>query len=472
MPVAHREMFYFATVVLLAVVLCTPVGTPFWAQVPPWLSAYPRDLLPLITGALALVVAPLGGLLQHTLSQRAGLVALILCVTLVCVTTLPGRAVPPWPDSRTATGPEDILRDEGRGYLAGSFVDGWIIPSDLSALPQPSPSLLASFQNGFIDRVVRERLPAATQADVIESGPQAHRLAISARRPAVLVLALLYFPGWQAFVDGEEVLLRRDAQTGFVSVNVPAGQHEVRIRFGSTPIRDAGWIATALTFLGLAGITLWRRPVLLQLASGTCQVSVEPEQPACLGILSGLIVVLACVAALAALMPDLSARESPPGIVDGAISFPRAFQGGVDLLAFDLETSRVLQPGDEMALHLFWRAVQPDLPDYQAAIELISMEGENTRPWLQVQHRHPGGIPTSRWPWWPLLKTYVRDSYFLRLPAELPEGTYQLVVQLQSCNLASLAPCPTAAPLFVYDGRGSSLGTQVLLPVTLHVRSD
>jgi len=471
MPAAHREMLYFVLVGLLTCALVTPLAETLWGHVPAWLSAYPRDLLPAICAMCALVTAQIGPSLQQLRSQRIALAGMLVLGGLLLMAALPLRIEPRWPTSRTPTSVADILRDEGRGYLAGSFADGWLLPSDLAAVPQPLPSLLASYQGGFTDRVIRERLPAATQADVIESGPQTQRLIVNARRPATLVLALLYFPGWKATVDGREVDIHRDPQTGFVSLDVPVGRHEVRVEFGSTPARDVGWAMSALALASLVGIVLWRKPPLLE-AVPRAVLAIDTERLLHTWVLSGFSVSVALVVALMPLIPGWPVRESPPGVVEGATGFPRAFQGGIDLLAFNLDAAQPLHPGDRIALHLYWRAVQPDLPDYQVEIELISGADESATVWPIVQHRHPAGIPTSRWTWWPLLRTYVRDSYYLRLPRALPAGTYRIAVRLESCNLTSIAPCGTGTPLFVYDGRGTSLGTQAILPITLRVLAD
>ncbi len=472
MAAAHREMLYFALAGLLTCALATPLADPLWEHVPAWLNAYPRDLVPQIGGTCALVTAQLGASLQQMRSRRIGFAGMVVLGGLLLVTALPLRIQPPWPASRTPASVADILRDEGRGYLAGSFVDGWLLPSDLAGVPQPLPSLIASYQSGFVDRVIRERLPAATQADVIESGPQAQRLIVNARRPTTLVLALLYFPGWKATIDDTAVAIQRDPQTGFVSLDVPVGRHEVRVEFGSTAARDAGWAMSALTLVSLAGVALWRRPRSPEAVSRTILSRIDTDHPPHIWMLSSLSVSIALVAAVMPLVPGWRARESPPGVVEGATSFPRAFQGGIDLLAFSLDAAQPLHAGDRLTLHLYWRAVQPDLPDYQAEIELLSGEDESVTAWPVVQRRHPAGIPTSRWTWWPLLKTYVRDSYHLRLPRELPAGTYRIAVRLETCSLASIAPCATGTPLFVYDGRGTSLGTQAVLPVTLRVLAD
>lgn len=470
-PSAHREMVYFAVVALLCGTACTSLGSALWEHIPPWLAWSPRDLVTLVACMGAFVLAQGGQALQQMRSGRTGFAGLAGCAGLLLLAALPTLALPAWPEARIPATIQDVLRDEGRGYLVSSFFDGWLLPAHLNSLPQPSPSLMASYQTGYVDIVARDRLPSATQVDVIESGPQSQRLAVSARQSVVLVLYVLYFPGWQASVDETHVPVFADAQTGFVSLEVPAGRHEVRLTFGSTLERDIGWGISMLALMLLGGLVLWRdlEPKPSSLTESTRMLPEDGEtRPTSLAT-GGLVIGLAIIVIAARIVPGPLARQSPPGVVEAAVSFPRAFQGGVDLLAYELDAPPQLQPGDRLTLHLYWRAVQPDLPDYQAEVSLISATGAGSQLWLTAQHRHPGGIPTSRWTWWPLLKNYLRDSYYLTLPTQMPAGTYQFTIRMGACTLSSIAPCAAITPLFVYDGRGSRLGNQVTLPVAVVV---
>lgn len=472
MAPAHRDMFYFVLTGMLAGAACTSLAMPLWERIPPWLTWYPRDLILPVTATGALVIAPLGVMLQQMRSKQAGLVGLTGCAVLLVAAALPLLTLPSWPENRTPTSIQDILRDEGRGYLVSSFLDGSLLPSHLATLPAPSPSLLTSYQTGYVDRVIRDRLPTGTQADVIESGPRGQRLIVNSRHAFSLVLYTLYFPGWGATVDGRKTAVRADPHTGFLSIDVPVGRHEVRVAFGSTSPRGLGWGVSGLAAILLLSVAFWQE-LFPRPSASSRRGEANPGQwevdRSSVFMSSGLVALVALALAIPRFVPTGWARQSPPGIVQTATALPRAFQGGIDLLAFSLEDSQSLHPGDLLAIHLYWRAVQPDLPDYQAELQLISADEENAESWLVVQHRHLAGIPTSRWAWWPLLKTYLRDSYYLRLPSDMPPGHYRITVQLGACHLTTLAPCSTIAPLFVYDGRGSRLGNQIVLPVDLRI---
>jgi uncharacterized membrane protein YfhO len=94
---------------------------------------------------------------------------------------------------------------------------------------------------------------------VVRYSPNEVRLAVHTDAPALLVLSDVYYPGWQGYVDGTRVpIYRTDA--AFRGVAVPAGSHEVRMRFWPRSLRAglamaAAGAALMLAALGLAG---WR----------------------------------------------------------------------------------------------------------------------------------------------------------------------------------------------------------------------
>lgn len=66
-----------------------------------------------------------------------------------------------------------------------------------------------------------------------------------------------YFPGWRGYVDGEPVPIYPAGPHGLITLQVPAGDHRVAIRFGSTPIRTVGTAISLLSLL-LVGVILLR----------------------------------------------------------------------------------------------------------------------------------------------------------------------------------------------------------------------
>jgi hypothetical protein len=74
-----------------------------------------------------------------------------------------------------------------------------------------------------------------------------------------------YFPGWRVSVDGHRLAdsaLRPEGPYGLLTVDIPAGEHRVLLRWGDTPVRAAGkalTLACLVLAVGLALVPLSRR---------------------------------------------------------------------------------------------------------------------------------------------------------------------------------------------------------------------
>jgi len=74
-----------------------------------------------------------------------------------------------------------------------------------------------------------------------------------AETPATVELQTYYFPGWRAWVDGQEQPIdpSRDPLLGRIQVDVPAGTHTLVVKFTNTPVRSVGNTISGLTWAGL-----------------------------------------------------------------------------------------------------------------------------------------------------------------------------------------------------------------------------
>ena len=75
----------------------------------------------------------------------------------------------------------------------------------------------------------------------------------------VVRVHVLFFPGWQATVDGRIVPHRVSDPYGLVEFDVPAGEHQIELRMGATPTRTLGTIISLSTLLATLGLVVWSR---------------------------------------------------------------------------------------------------------------------------------------------------------------------------------------------------------------------
>ncbi len=98
---------------------------------------------------------------------------------------------------------------------------------------------------------------------VIEpSGINEQAFRIEASTDALLVISQIFYPGWTATVDGQEVPVE-DVNYALSGILVPAGGHDVRLKFEPRSFR-AGLAVTILSLAALAALILtgiYRRPM-------------------------------------------------------------------------------------------------------------------------------------------------------------------------------------------------------------------
>ncbi len=104
-----------------------------------------------------------------------------------------------------------------------------------------------------------------------------------------------------------------------------------------------------------------------------------------------------------------------------------AVEGGpIELLwvAYD----PVVAPGQALHLALYWRAAAPVQRSYTVFTQVLD---SRDRIWAQ-QDNPPveGNLPTDRWP----PGQVIRDPYRLALPADLPPGSYRLILGLYTAE--------------------------------------
>ena len=105
--------------------------------------------------------------------------------------------------------------------------------------------------------------PGAGTTEVVHFAPEEVRIQVNADSEALLSVALLDYPGWQAEIDGTPVEILR-AYSALSAVIAPEGEHLVTFRFAPTSV-TAGAAISAAAWLGMLSITLvlfileWKR---------------------------------------------------------------------------------------------------------------------------------------------------------------------------------------------------------------------
>ncbi len=74
----------------------------------------------------------------------------------------------------------------------------------------------------------------------------------NALTPSLIRVATFYFPGWEARIDGSPVPIKVEDITGAMLLDIPAGRHELTLRFADTPVRHYAAIVSLVSLFALA----------------------------------------------------------------------------------------------------------------------------------------------------------------------------------------------------------------------------
>jgi hypothetical protein len=100
----------------------------------------------------------------------------------------------------------------------------------------------------------------------VRSAPVVHQLAVAsnsqsfevdASEPALMQDSLFEYPGWTVLVDGHEVAASPALESGEITFNVPAGQHNVLVELRPTPIRRWSFYVSLATAAITTLLIIW-----------------------------------------------------------------------------------------------------------------------------------------------------------------------------------------------------------------------
>ncbi len=416
---ARFTLAYFALAGLGLIFLMVPLSKVVWESVPvmpymqfPWRLLGPANLMLAVCAAGAATLLPVGAW------WREPLLAVGLAVVLALA--LPLLYPPPWEAEFGGTTPADSIRWEWENSALGTTSTGDFLPTEAAQTRMhPEASLITSYEtSGPVDKVNRATLPDDTTVKVVEHGPLQDRLSVSTTEPFLLRLYTFYFPGWHAYVDGEEVEIEMGRPEGFITFWVPAGEHEVLVRFEDTPPRIIGW---AISAVGLVSLI-----VALILAPADRRVTPcrGPSGRWLVWMAGALMIVVGFKELLVDPRGWLYRHSSPGEALVAQQSVKVSFDGQIELLGYDLP-KRSIRSGQTLSVVLYWRAQTSLEHNYQSFVHLANPLHVL---WGQKDHLNPGELPTQRWP----TDRYVWDEYKLRVLPGTPPGDYMVNVGLYS----------------------------------------
>jgi len=256
-PARERALILFlGGATLLFVLFMLPLSAPLWNLLPvasliqfPWrLLAVTAVTLAILAGA-AIAQAQEGTRQGWEPSRGHGALLVLMAVLASFSYTLPEYT--PVPD--IAEGPLLILKFD-REYPDMVGMTAW-------TQEQPSDSPLVEQYLAGGPLVTAEALAPGAQVEMIRAGGASDELWVRSEGGTALRFYTYYFPGWRVYVDGDRLPdeeLRPETVYGLLTVDVPAGEHRVLLRWGDTPVRTAGKALTVICLVLALALTTSR----------------------------------------------------------------------------------------------------------------------------------------------------------------------------------------------------------------------
>lgn len=406
--------FVLAAVLLMGLMLPWSVGVWEWLPLLSYLQ-FPWRLL----GATAAMLAVLAGGGMSVLGGRWGH---LLAMGLALLPALPLTQLPPWNPDFGATSSQRVAEIEKEGRWLGTTSTADFVPATVEDLPRPNEELLQQLLSGqTVDRVNRYTLPAEATVIAQTITPLRTHYTISSPDFFLLRLYQFAFPGWQVTIDDQPIAHELALPEGFITIPIPAGEHQVEVWFGTTPTRSLAvrlsWLSLVLS-LGLAWL-ISRRFSSPQLTQTVAEESLVGQWA---------VVLLICLLFLGWWQPaGLLHRQGLPALLQTNMNWNN------EIALVGLEVAPHIELGQKVEIVLYWQAQQKLLTNYQVFVHLLDAEGQL---WAQSDKLNPGDYPTERWS----LAKYVRDKHLLEMPAQLPPGEYQITTGLWQMSTGARLP--------------------------------
>jgi hypothetical protein len=435
------HILFFALVLMASVAMTLPQSVALWDRLPPlaYLQFPFRWLVP-----ASFAVAVLAGAAVSALSHSSSLTSPRFLVSAGLLTLLVLAALPmlyPGYQHSLPANPSlaEMMDMERQLGAVGTTATGEYLPIWVEWVP-PESLLEPMYRAGLpLKRLDTSTWPEGSTVLEEEYTPTAGRLTVQITKMLKIFFDIHYFPGWRAYIDGEEVPIEPTQGQGRISFVVPAGKHIIRLQFEELPPRmaaDAISVISLLVLLGIVVYTVRRKSPSAKDPPPRYGLSARQAMT-----MAGLALLLLAVKVIYVDHHDTFFKWGFDGTQIKGVqnSLNSNFDDKITLLGYDLSSSTV-RAGEKLRLDLYWKAQRRLDISYGVQARLVDSA---LNMYAQQDNAHPGSYPTS---WWEEGK-YMKDTHHITVPKSTPSGQYLLQVGLY--DPATLQPLPVLSPIEV-----------------------
>ena len=386
------------SVLLLHLLLMLPISEPLWDAVPQLrLIQFPLRFLGVVTLFAAVLAAYGAEYLLQLLPKRTALLTAAMMLLLIgwsVVWSLVERQPVPQLDLLGS------VRYEIEQGLIGTTTTGEYLPLDVAEL-----IVWDSAENALAKPIY------TTAATVLaeEHTPLRHTMTVQLADSAEILFNTFNFAGWQATLDGRPIAIQSNWPHGLISIQLPAGEHELELWFGSTPLRRVGSTLSALTLMIL----------LLLVARPNAQT--DPRKAPATVSITPIVMALAFCIVLRGTVVDcwFATRTRFDGQQVAGVADVRNRVNGSQLQLLAVVLPAPTPADGQPQLSLYWRVLQPLDREYGINLLLLDANGQRVGGGSKI---HIGDFQTTRWQ----PDQYAYDAHQIQIDPGTPPGVYRL----------------------------------------------
>lgn len=429
------------------------VSLPVWLSIPLFQQLrFPERFLRVGAVLLALAGAASILLLPRRWQVAGTAVAMLAALVAALPLVYPNQRFLPWGDLTA----RDEIAFEVEHYTWGttSYDEFDPIWGHQIPLPLDVPEVEEYATNPlriYVNRVDMARYAAIMQVE--QTNTAAVRVTLS--EPHAVRFHQYYYPGWTATLDGEPAEIIPDEQFGLITVQSPAGVHEIALAYVGTPLQHAGELVTLASIALAVGLYVSGRRRPADEHHAKRKHALSPR----LALGSGASVVVLALVNTAILTPNtlLFRHRSPadaPVYMQTAVG--ASFGDQFTLLGYTLDQTSVA-PGSLFAITLYWQPQREIEADYRPVVQLVNLP--LTAAWGASEPFFPGGGHSTGYP----PDRFASEVHELRVFDDAPPYVARVSVQMVEAASGEPLRLPDGSdrvlldPLIRIEGAGAAV---------------
>jgi len=216
-------------VAIVSIFLASPLSSLLWKFLPSSFVQFPFRFLSLTIPAVSFLVASLISVFGQKKKIIISLIFLILIIISAFTYLLP-KTYQNFPDTYYSTNQDTTT-------VKNEYMPKWV-----KVIPQKMPS---------------EKVQNPTGKEVIKltkNTPSRTEFNVNLTEQRLIQVNTIYFPGWQAYVNGEPAGILYDNPNGLISLNLNKGVNNVEVKFSETTV---GHLADLVSIISIGYLLIF-----------------------------------------------------------------------------------------------------------------------------------------------------------------------------------------------------------------------